>query len=377
MKFPSTLLKQISVETGKRILVTSDIHGYLSYFQNVLKKADFCDNDILIIVGDVLEKGPDSLGTLRYIMKLCERGNVLPLIGNVDAYRLKLIYELCEKNVTKFYNYLLKLRARQGTSFYDELARECGYTVNSAEDILLSKRDVIEHFEREFDFVASLPTIVETQNYVFVHGGLCEKRAEDNQSKDLFELTKYDAFMSVTSHVFDKYVVVGHWPVSLYSTTIQQLNPIINREKKIISIDGGCGVKDECQINLLIIPDINCSIDEVSHLSYDSLPAIRALNAQKPSSDSIHICWTNREIQMINRGDDFSYIEHKQSGRKLYVPNSYLINDTECYDYTDYMLPVEKGERLSLITETSRGCIVKKNGIIGWYCGEYEADDMG
>lgn len=372
MRLPSTSIKQISIEPGRRILVASDIHGYLSYFKNVLKKADFCENDILIIVGDIIEKGPESLVALRYVMELCARGNVIPLIGNVDAHRLKWINGLCEENVTKFYNFLMKLRAWQGTSFYEELARECGYTIDSAEDVLLSQKDIINHFEKEFDFLASLPTIVETQNYVFVHGGLREKRVEDNQGKDLFELTKYDAFMTDTPHCFDKYVVVGHWPVSLYNGEVQQLNPVINREKKIISIDGGCGVKEECQINLLVIPDINCPIDEVSYVSYDSIQIVRALNAQKPSSDPVHIRWIDREIEILERGDEFSYIEHKRSGRKLYIPNSYLMNDTECRDYTDYMLSVEEGDRLSLITETSRGCIIKKNGIIGWYCGEYE-----
>lgn len=372
MKIPTTSIKQINIEPGRRILVVSDIHGYLSYFKKVLKKADFCDNDVLIIVGDMIEKGPESLATLRYVMELCERENVIPLIGNVDAHRIKWISGLCEKNVTKFFNFILRLRESKETSFYDELARECGYTIDTAEDMLMTQKGIIEHFAKEFDFLANLPTVVETQNYVFVHGGLREKRVEDNQDKDLFDLTKYDDFMSSTPHVYDKYVVVGHWPVSLYSSTVQQLNPIINREKKIISIDGGCGVKDECQINLLVIPDINCSIDEVSYVSYDSIPTVRALDSQKPSSDSVHISWIDRHIAILDRGDEFSYIEHKRSGRKLYVPSSYLINDTECYDYTDYILPVAAGDKLSLITETSRGCIVKKDGIIGWYCGKYE-----
>lgn len=372
MRLPSTLIKQITIAPGRRILVVSDIHGYLSYFQNALKKANFCDNDILIIVGDMIEKGPESLATLRYVMELCERGNVIPIIGNVDAHRLKWINGMCKENVARFYNFLLKLRAWQGTSFYEELAHECGYTIDSEEDVLLSQKAIIDHFEKEFDFLANLPTIVETQNYIFVHGGLLEKRVEDNRNKDLFDLTKYDDFMSSTSHCFDKYVVVGHWPVSLYNREVQQLNPVIDREKKIVSIDGGCGVKRECQINLLVIPDINCSIDEVSCVSYDSIPTIRALNVQKPSSDSVHISWIDREIEILDRGEEFSYVEHKRSGRKLYVPNSYLMSECECRDYSDYMLHVEKGDKLSLITETSRGCIAKKDGIIGWYCGEYE-----
>ncbi len=364
-------IEQINIEPGKRILVTSDIHGYLSYFKKVLEKASFCDNDILFIVGDMIEKGPENLKTLRYIMELCEQGNVIPLIGNVDAYRLKLIYELSEENVCGFYNYLLGLRQWVGTSFYEELANECGYSINNHEDILLSKQAVITHFEEEFKFIANLPTVVETQNYIFVHGGLQEKQVSDNVGKSIFELTKFDAFAEKTPYVFDKYVITGHWPVVLYGYNIPQMNPIVNRDKKIISIDGGCGVKKDGQLNLLIIPDINCSVNEITHICYDEIPTVCALERQSPNTESIYISWINKEISILKKGKEFSLVEHIKSRRKLYIPNSYIRNETESFDYTDYLLPVKKGDKLSIISQNSKGCIAKKDGVIGWYCGKY------
>ncbi len=365
-----TKIQKITVEQGKRILVTSDIHGHLSYLEKLLGKASFCENDILFIVGDMIEKGPENLETLRYIMKLCRQGNVIPLIGNVDAYRLKLIYELSEENVQGFYNYISNLRQWTGTSFYGELAAECGYAINSPEDILLSKEDVISHFENEFKFLANLPTVIETQNYIFVHGGLREKKVSENSVKSVLELTKYDAFAEKTPHSFDKYIIAGHWPVVLYSTEIPQMNPLVDRNKKIISIDGGCGVKKDGQLNLLIIPDINCSADDLSYISYDEIPFVYALEEQKPSEESIYISWLNKEIRILRKGEEFSFVEHIKSGRKLYIPNAYIRNETECLDYTDYLLPVKKGDKLSLIFQSSKGCIAKKDGTIGWYCGK-------
>ncbi len=367
----TTKIKEMTVESGKRILVTSDIHGNLKYLKNVLTKASFSDNDILFIVGDIIEKGPENLKTLRYVMELCKKGNVIPLIGNVDAYRIKLIYGLSEENVSGFYNYILSLREWAGTSFYEELANECGYSINSPEDILSAKEAVIERLESEFSFLASLPTIIETQNYVFVHGGLREKDIEGNINKGVLELTKFDAFMTNTPHTFDKFVIAGHWPVVLYSNSIQQMNPIIDRNKKIISIDGGCGVKKEGQLNLLIIPDINCSVDDITYISHDDIATVTALENQEESNESIYISWLNREIRIINKGNEFSYIEHMQSGHKFDIPNRYIRNENECYDYTDYLLPVKSGDKLSLITETTKGCIVKKDGVIGWYLGKY------
>ncbi len=367
----TTQIKEITVESGKRILVTSDIHGNLKYLKSILSKAAFSDSDILFIVGDIIEKGPENLKTLRYVMELCQKGNVIPLIGNVDAYRIKLIYGLSEENVNGFYNYILTLREWAGISFYEELANECGYTINSPDDILAAKQKIIKHFEKEFNFLSKLPTIVKTQNYVFVHGGLREKNVEDNINKGVLELTKFDAFMSQTPHTYDKYVIVGHWPVVLYSKSVQQMNPIFDREKNIISIDGGCGVKKEGQLNLLIIPDINCSVNDITYISYDDITTVTALESQNNSNNSVYISWLNREIRILDKGDEFSYIEHIQSGRKFDIPNCYIRNENECFDYTDYLLSVNSGDKLSLITETSKGCIVKKDGVIGWYLGKY------
>ena len=45
---------------GRRLLVISDIHGNVPYFEGVLRKAGFSDRDELIIDGDFLEKGAES-----------------------------------------------------------------------------------------------------------------------------------------------------------------------------------------------------------------------------------------------------------------------------------------------------------------------------
>lgn len=368
---PELKIKHVNIEPDKRILVTSDIHGHFSYFRKVLEKAKFSENDILIIVGDIVEKGTESLNTLRYVMELCEKGNVIPLIGNVDAWRLHMINGICAESVQGFYDYLLDLRSWFGTSFFDELTNELGYISECPEDILKSKDQVITHFKQEFDFLSNLPAIVETQNYIFVHGGLRDKKPDDNCKRNLFELLKYDNFMS-TELCFDKYVVVGHWPVTLYGDKIAQSNPIINKEQKIISIDGGCGIKEYGQLNLLIIPDIDCNIESVYYISYDDIPAYRALMPQEESADSINIRWLNNEIKILEKSDDFTYAEHISSGRRIWIHNNYIHDDTHCRDYTDYALPVRKGDKLSLIRETPKGYIVKKDGVTGWYYGEME-----
>ena len=82
--------------------------------------------------------------------------NVKPVVLRLDVLYIVLSLAVgVKENVCSFYNYMMKLRQWTGTSFYEELAAECGYTINTTEDILLSKKDVITHFEKEFDFVLS------------------------------------------------------------------------------------------------------------------------------------------------------------------------------------------------------------------------------
>ena len=64
------VVKQVEFPAGRRILVISDIHGNLPWFQALLAKAGFSREDILVLVGDLVEKGRDSLATLRYIMTI-------------------------------------------------------------------------------------------------------------------------------------------------------------------------------------------------------------------------------------------------------------------------------------------------------------------
>lgn len=54
-------IEYVEIERGRRLLVTSDIHGHAASLKKVLEKAEFSDDDILVIIGDIVEKGPESL----------------------------------------------------------------------------------------------------------------------------------------------------------------------------------------------------------------------------------------------------------------------------------------------------------------------------
>lgn len=364
-----TTVKKINIPSNKRMIVTSDIHGHYYHLKNILEKVSFTREDILFIVGDIIEKGPLSLKTLRYVMQLCSDYTVYPLIGNVDAARLLLFDDTSEENREKLFEYIKQMNKHWGGCIFLDMCNELKIYIHSSIDIPNAKEQIHIKFKAELDFLRELPTMIETQNYIFVHGGIPSNAIDSFTGTNAFAYLKNDAFVE-KGIKFDKYVVVGHWPVTLYNDKIASSNPLINEKQKIISIDGGCGLKRDGQLNALIISNIDS--EDITFEAYDDFPVAFAQTPQEKSADSINIRYTDNKITILEKGEEFSFAEHKSSGYRLWIHNDYIYSfgeDAKCDDYTDYRLPVDIGDRLSIIKETSIGYLVKKDGISGWYNG--------
>lgn len=70
MKGMKARVTRLVLPPKRRILVISDIHANIPYFEGLLKKTGFSERDELIIDGDFLEKGENSLGILRRLMDM-------------------------------------------------------------------------------------------------------------------------------------------------------------------------------------------------------------------------------------------------------------------------------------------------------------------
>ena len=82
------ILRRIDPRPGRRTLALSDIHGHSEMLTGALAAAGLTPADRLIVCGDLTEKGPDSLGTLRLLMGLSRRMEVHCLLGNCDQRAL-------------------------------------------------------------------------------------------------------------------------------------------------------------------------------------------------------------------------------------------------------------------------------------------------
>ena len=150
---------------SRRILAVSDIHGNLPWFRALLDKAGYTGDDILVLVGDILEKGPDSLGLLRDILELSQDHTILPVCGNCDGLVLRFFEDdLWDQGFFRVY-----LPAHP-ESILRQMAREAGF--DRWDDLPRLRECLRRTFPWVWDWLRSLPTILESEHLVFVHGGV-------------------------------------------------------------------------------------------------------------------------------------------------------------------------------------------------------------
>ncbi len=359
-------IERLELEKGRRILAVSDIHANLPYFKGALDKVGFRDDDELIIDGDFLEKGQQSLETLRFIMKLCEKGNVHPLLGNCDAHWTEDVFS----DLPDFDGHVLRYMKHKRYGILWEMCAAAGLDVMGMDSLTPHKETLKRLFPDELAFLNTLPHAIETDKFIFAHAGMDgSKPLEDNNTS---ELMHRDAFLR-EGQSFAKWVIVGHWPVVLYGENVVCANPIIDREHRTICLDGGCVLKDDGQLNVLIIPDRDS--EDFSFSAYDPFPEKRVLSDQREGERSYYIRWGDSRVRVLERGEEFSRCRHLRTGYEMDILTKYLFSDadeTDCNDSTDYILPLRAGDTVRVVEETSRGCLVKHNGVSGWYFGELE-----
>jgi len=365
-----TTVQHVTFPDNRRILMISDIHGHAEGLRQILAQARFSKDDILVIVGDLVEKGPESLKTIRMVMELCRTHTVYPLMGNVDLWRMEHLISDDPAVHQAMISYSINARKWWKNSFLHELCEELHVIPEEVTDTRALFSRLREHFAAEFDFLLSLPTVLETQRMIFVHGGVPHERLDELTATDCVPLMKWDHFYE-DGLAFTKYVAVGHWPTTLYSNGMPCYNPLIDHERHIICLDGGCGVKEEGQLNLLVYPDWRA--DECTLHTWTDLPLITALDAQAASADFDYIHWGDHEVELLEKGAEVARIAHH--GREMTVPADFVWErdgHAYCSDITDLRLAVSPGDALYLICTAPMGAFVKKDGVIGWYEGRWQ-----
>ncbi|MBR5519534.1 MAG: serine/threonine protein phosphatase, partial [Clostridia bacterium] len=334
----------------RRVIAISDIHGNATVLARLLTRLQLTDDDLLIFVGDYVNRGTESIETLAMVMDLAKRENVVVLKGNMDRLLDWYFWRGETKEVT---DHFVFYRSMGWGVVFDDWAVRCGYPQPSADNFAELRADFQERYAAEAKFIRELPFSLATEDHLFVHAGVAPV-ADWRESTEQQNL-KNDPFLMHGENLTGKTIVVGHTPVWNSIESANTNNPIFFRDRQVIGIDGGIGVKDFSQLNALIITR------EGENYRYDWMfedpyPRVCASTDYCPSETRAVFkdMWPDYFLEKLADGEDFSYCRLTASNREGWAKNEHIATDEQgrlrfVRSSTSVLLPVSAGETLALL----------------------------
>lgn len=218
----SNPLGKVIPEGSGRKLAVGDIHGCIKSFEALLQQVNLTNEDQLFLLGDYVNKGPQSIKVLDLIIKLQEDYQVFPLLGNHDLKALEYL---------------------NGTS--PDLERDL--LDDNAQDIVQLADDQKAKY---IDFLNSLHYYFILDDFLLAHAGFNFKLANPFLGKE--DMINIREFFYDSSKAQNRTVVHGHAPYELAHIQKQ-----ITDRSKIVPLDNGCVYTDRPDQGNLICLDLD------------------------------------------------------------------------------------------------------------------------
>ncbi len=166
------------VPVGQRVYAVGDIHGRADLFAALIDAIEADDRSAreakttVILLGDLVDRGPDSAGVLRLARRWQEQRNVRILFGNHEEMLLKSL------DSTDILRHFLRHGGRQTAISYGASRNAfADVTTEEAQRIL---RDTIP--ETDLAYIKSFEDMIRIGDYLFVHAGIDPDKPLDAQS---------------------------------------------------------------------------------------------------------------------------------------------------------------------------------------------------
>lgn len=172
--------------------VMSDLHGYYDKFIKMLSYIKFdSKQDVLYILGDVLDRGPDGIKILQYCM---EKSNIFLIMGNHEEMLIDYIEGLT--NVVDQNQYI----------------ETCYDTISSFSALSMKERTKIHKYLKSLPYDKELRVM--GKDYYLVHG---KPSNETDEALRKFEMTHKRIPKDDKNFKYqDKIVIFGHTPTIYY-----------------------------------------------------------------------------------------------------------------------------------------------------------------
>jgi len=202
----------IDEKSYSRIIAIGDIHGYLNPLLKMLELIKIDDNDLVVFIGDYIDRGPQSKNVIEKLIKLkFLYKNIIFLKGNHEDMLLGSVG--LNAVIKDFRTWLYNGGTRTLFSY--------GLDVKELERLIYSWNDseranrIIELFPKShFDFIKDLNSYFETENYFFCHAGLNPELSIEEAKKNRFDLLWIRDHLYAEDYKWGKTVVCGHTPMS-------------------------------------------------------------------------------------------------------------------------------------------------------------------
>lgn len=192
---------------AQRTFVVGDIHGCSKAFLRLLSQVRLTPSDTLYLLGDYVDRGPDSKGVLDAILGLKNEGyDLRPILGNHEVM-------------------LLEALRSKSTSFW----------LNNGGLFTLMSYGVLHPWdlpETHLAFLAALPRYELTPSHVLVHAGL-DLSLDDPFSAQGEQAMLWSRQTTDLWKLGGRTLVTGHTPVGL-----EEIRQSLTTDH--IRLDNGC-----------------------------------------------------------------------------------------------------------------------------------------
>jgi len=194
-----------------RIIVVGDIHGYCDPVIELLKKIDPSQKDLLIFIGDYIDRGHESRQVIDELIQLkIDHDDILFLKGNHEDMLLgSMGFQAVVRDVdTWLYNGGSATLASYGMS-REEIYRLAGMWEDAARFQLMREHMPDSHI----DFFLNLQMFVESERYFFCHAGISPASTVAEGKSNPYDLLWLREHMYAPDPPWEKTVVCGHTPL--------------------------------------------------------------------------------------------------------------------------------------------------------------------